>query len=120
MQRIEVEMPKARTDFGKRWLEMMQAQTDGLLLAHQVRTITLNAAAHQRDTGILRRDRYVPLKNESMSPEYFGSRENALVMNMSDAAILDEMEEVEREAGLDMSETEQWWFDYIVGEAADV
>lgn len=125
MDRIRPEIPQAQTDFGQRWLVMMTANAMHELTDDELRTISLNVAAHQRDSHVLRRDRYVPKPNitrqaatrkgSSMNNQEFKTREAALIMNQSDAAILDEMEELEREVGLDMSPKEQAWYDYIYG-----
>lgn len=130
MSRIEVDIPKeAKDDFGRRWLLMMQSRETGEISSHELRRIIMNVVAHQHQTKVLRRDRHV-LREDSprsvitgkgagrISIGDFKTRDTALVLNQSDAAILDEMEELEREAGLDMSDTEQSWHDYIIGVAA--
>lgn len=129
MERLKVDVPtKARTPFDNRYIEMLVASATGELTDQDVRLVALNVAAKQRDDGEVRRDRFVPNQRESreaalkrvasmnsdMRRREFETREAALMMNASDAAILDEMEELEREVGLDMSEVEQAWYDYVV------
>lgn len=113
MGKVKVKMPAARDGFGKRWVEMMDANGNMQLSNDELRTVTLNVVRKQRDDGTVKRDRYVPPEKEHMTRKQFNAREAALIMNKSDAAILDEMEEVEREAGLDMSELEAPWFKYV-------
>lgn len=127
MERLRAKVSTtAKTEFGKRWMEMVQVSYEREISADELRNITLNVAAHQRDNKILRRDRFVPKEgiswafatdkdNPGISLGEFKTREAALTANQSDAAILDEMEEVERESGLDMSEHEQDWYNYVIG-----
>lgn len=126
MERLRAKVSTtAKTEFGKRWMEMVQANYDREISGDELRTITMNVAAHQRDAKILRRDRHVlkvdisreratDKKNPGLTLEEYRSREIALMANQSDAKILDEMEEIERESGLDMTEHEQAWYDYII------
>ena len=115
MEKIKVEYPESATRFGQRWMELISANEDKVLNEYELRSVVLNVVAHQRDNGLLRRDRHVPKKLEKMTRDYFKTRERAIMMNHSDAAILDEMEELEREVGLDMSEKEQRWYNYVIG-----
>lgn len=113
MEGVRKALPKATDEFGKRWLEMMNVHFDREISADELRAITLNVVRKQRDDKTLRRDRFVPPEKESQTQEEFETREFAIIANKSDAAVLDEMEEVEREAGLDMSEPEAAWFKYM-------
>ena len=125
MNQFKAAIPtKATTDFGKRWLEMMAANGRQELSDDELRMIALDVAAHQRDVKIIRRDRFVPnvdatrkylTKKGVQNKSEFIARERALMQNQSDAAILDEVEEVESEMGLDMSPKEQVWYDYVLG-----
>jgi hypothetical protein len=112
--RDELRRRPGRTPFGVRWCEMLVAQASRELTDGQVQNITLNIARSQRESKVLRRDRFVPEKKEKMTRKYFEERENALIMNKSDGALIDTMEEVELEAGLDMSPLEQSWYQYVV------
>lgn len=112
MNNVTAEL-NSRTDFGTRWCEMLTANEEGILSKDALRTITMNVVQKQERSKLLRRDRHVQPKSDQMARPYFEARETALIMNASDGAILNEMEEVRREAGLDMSEIEQAWFDYV-------
>jgi hypothetical protein len=107
---------------------MIQANYSQEISANELRNITLNVAAHQRGAKILRHDRFVLRPDATreqltakangkplFSKADFDTREAAIMMNQSDGKILDEMEELERETGLDMSEHEQDWYNYVIG-----
>ena len=95
-----------KSDFSSRFIEFLQSG----LSRELVETVNYNIIDYQRNNGLLRTDRPVPLKREGMSRKAFDACEDIVLLNKSDGQVLKQLATYKEKNSLDMDEEADQWF----------
>ncbi len=91
------------------------AFTDRYLSQEEMERLCYNELEEQRRISILRDDRVITAKEPNETKAVRRGRQRALSQNLSDAMWLEDLKvfESESSAGLEMSDKERCWYDYL-------